>query len=380
MKSTELYNIHKESGATFSEFGGYNMPLWFKSSVNEHINVIKNVGLFDTSNMSVLKIKGRETTSLINSSFSRKVSGLKIGRLIYGLFLNKSGFVIDDGIIYRLDITEYMIVINAGMAEIIIDYLKSFNFNNYTISDYTDIVVKLDIQGPKSLQVLEKLYGSDLFDSFPYFSFKGDFEHQGILISRSGYTGEFGFELYIHKSQAQSLWKILLKEGAEYNIIPCGLAARDSLRVGAGLPLSHQDIGNWEFCNNPWSFSVDHPIESKSSYTYAYVGYDVRKLHNGHGDVFSLDKKIGEVLSCITEVSITRYKNKIYSISSPNLPADHLVKGLVAGFIKVDVELDIGCPLSISDQKRSLKVEVVDNIRPNRTAKKSIEEIRSIYE
>lgn len=380
MKNTKLYNIHKESGATFSEFGGYNMPLWFKSSVNEHINVIKNVGLFDTSNMSVLKIKGRETTSLINSSFSRKVSGLKIGRLIYGLFLNKSGFVIDDAIIYRLDITEYMIVINAGMAEIIIDYLKSFKFDNYTISDYTNIVVKLDIQGPRSLQVLEKLYGSDLFDSFPYFSFKGDFEHQGILISRSGYTGEFGFELYIHKSQAQSLWKILLKEGAEYNILPCGLAARDSLRVGAGLPLSHQDIGNWEFCNNPWSFSVDHPIESKSSYTYAYVGYDVRKLHNGHGDVFYSDKKIGEVLSCITEVSITRYKDKIYSISSSNLPIDHLVKGLVAGFIKVDVELDIGCELLISDEKRSLKVEVVDNIRPNRTVKKSIENIRSIYE
>ena len=180
------------------------------------------------------------------------------------------------------------------------------------------------------------------------------------------------------------LWKQLLEAGEEYNIIPCGLAARDSLRVGAGLPLSHQDIGDWVFANNPWSFAVSETvstnIESNKEHTYAYVGFDVRKLHGGTGTVQLDNKNIGEVLSCVSEVALTRIDGEIISIASDSVPRDHKVKGLVAGFFKVNKELSYGQIVNLSDGKRTLKVEVVQNIRPNRTARKAIKNMRSLYE
>lgn len=382
MKNTIMYNIHKESGAVFSDLGGYKMPLFYKSQKLEHLNVVNNVGLFDMSNKSILNLKGDDSTNLINSSFSRDISTLNIGQLIYGLFLNKSNFVIDNAIVYKLNNFDYLMVVTPSMADIIINFFKTFNYREYIIYDYTDLVIKFDLQGPKSLALLEKIYGSDLFDSFPYYTFKGDFRHKGILISRSGYTGEFGFELFLDKSQAVTLWRILLKEGEEFNILPCGLSARDSLILGSDFPLSQRDIGNWEFCNNPWTFAVDIPVKSKSSYTYAYVGYDSQNLHENRGIVLLKDKVIGEVLICLVEFSITRYLNNIYSITSAELPSDNNIEGLIAGYIKVDRELLIGAHLVLSDKKKFVEVEVIRNIdlRPNRTVKKSIKSMRLMYE
>lgn len=380
MKHTALYHIHKELGASFSEFAGYDMPLWYKSAKDEHLNVINHIGIFDTSHMSMFSIVGVDSESLLNSAFSRDISGLKSGRLIYGLFLNSLNFVIDDAILYKRADNNFMVVVNAGMSGLVITHLHGFRFTNYKIRDFSDKLGKIDIQGPKSLALMEKIYGKELFDKFPYFSFKGDFNGDSVLISRSGYTGEFGFELYLDRDRAPDLWDRLLLEGEEFNITPCGLAARDSLRVGACLPLSHQDIGNWEFCNTPWDFAITEPIVSESSYTYAYVGYDVRKLHGGKGDVLYNGIVVGEVLSCITEASLTREHNKIICINSAELSEKSVVKGLVAGFIKTNRFFDSGSKLTLSDGKRELTIEVVENIRPNRTARKAINSIRSIYE
>ncbi|MGL1891696.1 MAG: hypothetical protein OCD02_08715 [Spirochaetaceae bacterium] len=385
MKTTTLYNRHKELNATFSEFGGYNMPLWYGSAKEEHISVIKSVGLFDTSHMSVFTITGRDSLNLLKRAFSRDIDELKIGKSVYGLFQNSELGVIDDTLIYHLENLSYMVVVNAGMSEIIISHLLSFKFNDIKIDNYTDKLAKIDIQGPKSIKIMEKLFDSTLFDLFPYFSFKGNFidseikfNNQPILISRSGYTGEFGFELYVDSKCASDLWDSLLLNGEEFDIIPCGLAARDSLRVGAGLPLSHQDIGNWKFCNNPWNFAVTNSVKSSDSYTYAYVGYDVRKLHaEKTGNVIYQSDSIGEVLTCISEVSLTRIQDTVLSVNSPDLPHDYKIKGLVAGFIKVNRPLDYNTIIFITDGKRELKVEVVESIRPHRTARKSIKNIRS---
>lgn len=375
MKETTLFNRHKDLGANFGEFGGYRMPLWYNSVKQEHLNVLKRVGLFDTSHMALFSISGNDAFSLLNRAFTRELNDIKKGRSVYGLFLNKNGHLIDDALIYIVSKDSFFIVVNAGMSEQVIKHLNSLGYKDYKIVNYVDQLGKIDIQGPKSLELLERLFGKELFDDFPYFSFKGSFlegnirfDGEPILISRSGYTGEFGFELFINNNYTGELWDTLLKQGEDIEVIPCGLAARDSLRVGANLPLSHQDIGDWPFNNTPWDFAISKNKKDfignnnldHSSFTYPYVGFDVRKLREpAKGKVLYKDIEIGRVLSCITEPSLGD-------------------KGLVSGFILVNKKLDLSTLINLSDGKRDIKVKVVDKIRCNKTARKSISYIRSL--
>lgn len=380
MKQIPLYEVHKSLGAKFSEFGGYEMPLWYNSAKKEHLAVIEGVGLFDTSHMSLLTITGSGSKELFKRCFSRDVDESKSGKSVYGLFFYKDRFVLDDALLYKREESFYYLVVNAGMSKSVIEYLESFGISDINITDYTGELCKLDIQGPKSLILMERLFGRDYFNDFPYFSFKGDFKDGGVLISRSGYTGEFGFEIFIFNKRVEELWNRILDTGDDLGIIPCGLAARDSLRVGAGLPLSHQDIGAWKFGNTPWDFCVDGDVSDSDSFTYMYVGYDVRKLVEDKGEVYLHDELIGSVLTCVSEVALCRVDDKILSIKSKELPEDEKVKGLVVGFIRVDKKLNTGEKIIIKDNKRSLTVEIVDDIRPHRTARFGIKTMRSRYE
>lgn len=380
MKETPLFEVHKSLGAKFSEFGGYNMPLWYNSAKREHIGVIEGVGLFDTSHMSMLTITGTGSKELFNKVFSRDIHELKCGKSIYGLFFYDDRYVLDDALLYKREEYYYYLVVNAGMSEPVIEYLQGFGFSDVNIKDHTGEICKLDVQGPKSLILMERLFGREYFDDFTYFSFKGDFKDGGVMISRSGYTGEFGFEIFIQNRRVEELWNRILATGEDLEVMPCGLAARDSLRVGAGLPLSHQDIGKWKFGNTPWDFCVDDDVKDSDSYTYMYLGYDVRKLVEDRGEVYHYGQIIGSVLTCVSEVSLCRINDRVLSINSPELPENTKVKGLVSGYIKVVKKLSVGTKIEIRDKKRSLTVEVVEGIRPNRTARLGIKTLRSRYE
>lgn len=372
------------------------MPLWYNSSRTEHLNVLNNAGLFDTSHMSVISIKGSESYSLLQKTFTRDIEILESGQCIYGLFLNERGCVIDDALIYSIKKDSYIVVVNAGMSSVVIRHLKSLEFSKTEIIDYSNKLGKIDIQGPKSLLLMERLFDPSLFNKFPYFTFKGSlldgeikFDKTPVMISRTGYTGEFGFEIYIKSEHAEKLWNTLLEAGEEFSVMPCGLAARDSLRVGAGLPLSHQDIGDWVFANNPWSFAISNykndftgksMLHTGSSYTYAFTGFDVRKLHtDSKGKVFYQNKVIGEVLSCVTEPSLTRDNGKVLSVRSKKTVDDKKIKGLSAGFVKINKKLIYGDSVILSDGKREIEVEIVKDIRGNKTARCTIDEIRRNY-
>jgi aminomethyltransferase len=171
-------------------------------------------------------------------------------------------------------------------------------------------------------------------------------------------------------------------------MIPCGLAARDSLRGGAVLPLSHQDIGHWPFINHPWSFTLpfndDHSAFTKDfigseallhiqnpEFTYAFVCDDLRKVSTEEPAIVldNSGKEIGSVLTCVTDMGIGRHEGLIYSIASPNKPASFDPKGLSCGFIKVRVRLFEGDIVEIKDKRRKLKATIVNDIRPDRTAR-----------
>jgi aminomethyltransferase len=241
----------------------------------------------------------------------------------------------------------------------------------------------------------------------PYFSFKGHYRSNSstsatvkladgtpILLSRTGYTGEFGFEIFVDVLDLISVWELLLESGEAFGLIPFGLAARDSLRTGAVLPLSHQDIGAWPFINHPWHFALPFNSDetrftkkfigdnsllnlTQPEYTYPVVGDNVCKVGNGDESVVldSGENVVGSVLTCVTDMGIGWHQNKIYSISSPGKPTGFSPQGLCCGFVKVKKKFEIGQTLFLQDNRRTIRVRVVRDIRPDRTARRFINEM-----
>ncbi|MCK5312197.1 MAG: aminomethyltransferase family protein, partial [Desulfobacteraceae bacterium] len=320
----------------------------------------------------------------------------KTGRCVYGAFLTDKGFSIDDALVYKFSDTVFMICVNSGMGSVITDHLIENKKNlSVEINDLTGRIAKMDIQGKNSARILTQVLKNpdEIFEKMPYFSFKNVelLDGTNVLLSRSGYTGEFGFEIFLTPYAIVKLWKDILKAGEKFNITPCGLGSRDSLRAGAVLPLSHQDIGNWEFINHPWDFALPYNTEKTiftkeflgkdkltdkiEHYIYPFAGDNLRKIGTSD-NAFVLDEdqnKIGTILTCATDIGIGWHENKIVSVASPSLPDDLKLKGLSCGFIKVNKKLKYNTRLTLQEGKRKISVAIMPDIRPDRTARKAIQ-------
>ncbi|MCD4741356.1 MAG: aminomethyltransferase family protein [Desulfobacteraceae bacterium] len=399
-KTTPLHEWHVETGANMADFGGYHMPLWYETGVKkEHLSVLNSVGIFDTSHMACITVKGSDAFKLLQFCFTRNIQSLRIGRCAYGAFLNDKGYSIDDALIYKFSEDVFMICVNSGMGHIVCNHLienKVANKQNLSVEiiDLSGRIAKMDIQGKNSARILASVLKNpdEIFQEMPYFSFKNVdlLDGTNILLSRSGYTGEFGFEIFISPYGIIKLWKDILKAGKNFNILPCGLGARDSLRAGAVLPLSHQDIGNSEFINHPWDFALPYN-EDKTDFTknflgkdkltnkiekhiYPFAGENLRKVGTSQ-DAMVLDEKqnnIGTVLTCATDMGIGWHNDKIFSIASTDLPKNVILKGLSCGFVMVSKKLEYGTKLKLKEGKRTINVTIMHDVRPDRTARKAI--------
>lgn len=400
-------------------FGGYDMPLWYPSGAKrEHLAVLTGAGMFDTSHMAVIMVEGADALAFLQRCFTKDLVAcigkdkgpLVPGRCVYGLFLNERGHVIDDAIVSQVSPERYMVVVNAGMGGPIARHLEGRAEGTATrIRDLTGGIGKMDIQGPASAKILSRMLTDPegVFDRMVYFSFKGFFDDASpladavrltdgtpILLSRTGYTGEFGFELFLSDEHIGRAWNMALEAGADFGLTVCGLAARDSLRTGALLPLSHQDIGPWPFINNPWAFALsltddktgftkrfigDEALEKKGhfEYTYPFAGFDLRKVSPGESTVVtdSAGSPIGTVLTCVTDMAIDRSGDRIYSIASPDRPEGFRPRGLSCGFVKVTKKLDCGDTVELSDGRRTVPVLITDSIRPDRSARRAIKDM-----
>ncbi|MGD8366292.1 MAG: aminomethyltransferase family protein [Desulfobacterales bacterium] len=415
-KKTPLHPWHLSRNAKMAEFGGYQMPLWYSSVKQEHLTVLKGAGLFDTSHMAVVTVHGSDARKLLQLCFTQDLDAcigpgrrpLPPGRCTYGAFLDEAGSVIDDAIVFELRSDRYMVVVNAGMGGDIADHLNSRSDGlAATIEDLTDAVGKIDLQGPSSGIILRRILPRPeaVFDAMVYFSFRGTLapgkedaeaielsDGSPILLSRTGYTGEFGFEIFLPPDRVEPVWEMLLAAGEPEGLIPCGLAARDSLRAGAVLPLSHQDIGPWPFIRNPWEFALpfrpDRSGYTKSfvgrraledaadaPYTYPFVGEDLRKVSIAEpAKVFDADgNDLGVVLTCATDVGIGRAQGRIFSVASPDAPGPFDPRGLSCGFVRVATPLTPGDAVHLKDNRRSIRATIVSDIRPDRTARRPIE-------
>ncbi|MCD7896806.1 MAG: aminomethyltransferase family protein [Planctomycetaceae bacterium] len=398
---TPLHDRHLGLGATMASFAGYDMPLWYQSgAVREHLAVIETAGLFDTSHMDVVIVSGDAAPTFLDYAFTRNLRSVRPGRAGYGAFLREDGTCIDDGIVYPLDGSRYGIVLNAAMAEPVAAHLRTLpGADAVDVTGPAIPLGKIDIQGPLAFALVRELFSDEsLFGAFPYFSFRGDFDLNRsdirlddgtpAVLSRTGYTGELGFELFVPADRTGAVWDRLIETGRDRGVLPAGLAARDSLRTGAVLPLSHQDIGPWPFRNHPWSFALPLAADGSftkdfhgrdglaeatdAAFTLPFAGFDQRRVEAADSVVLHDGREVGRATTVASDMAIGRVEGRIASIASPGRPDGFRPRGLACGFVRCDREFLPGERLVLKDARREIPVEIVRDIRPDRTARKAL--------
>lgn len=244
LKKTPLYPLYKEYGAKTIDFGGWDMPVQFSGIKEEHEAVRRNAGIFDVSHMGEIMVKGKGSLDFLQKMMTNDFSKLKVGGAMYTALCYESGGVVDDLLVYKLDEEEYFLVVNASNTEKDFDWLKEHATDDVSVENVSDQYALIAIQGPKAQSILQKLSKDTDLDDIRFFKFVPDVELDGAraLVSRTGYTGEDGFEIYCFADDAVKLWEDLLEKGEEEGIKPCGLGARDTLRFEAALPLYGQEL------------------------------------------------------------------------------------------------------------------------------------------
>ena len=251
MKQLHLAKVHRELKAQMVEFAGWDMPLQYSGIIEEHMAVRNSAGLFDISHMGEISVRGPNALDFLQRVTTNDVSKLAIGDAHYSTVLNENGGTLDDIFVYRLGEHDYMVVANAVNVDKIFKWFKKQVKDEVELNDITMSTVMLALQGPMAQATLQKL---TTFDLKTLGRFKAGFiEVAGTktLVSRSGYTGEDGFEMYLmdepqsEPSRAETLWNELLNVGKEFGIQPCGLGARDSLRLEAGYVLYGHELAEY---------------------------------------------------------------------------------------------------------------------------------------
>lgn len=225
------------------EFAGYDMPIEYSGIKDEHMTVRESVGVFDVSHMGEFWVKGPNALELVNKVTSNDPRNLKPGQAQYSCFPNGKGGIVDDLLVYCYEPNKYMLVVNAANIEKDWQWVVSQNDVGAELENASDNISQLAIQGPKALEVMQKLTDVNLAD-IKFYTFTTDTFAglNDVIISATGYTGAGGFELYFRNDQAEKIWKAIFEAGKEYGIKPIGLAARDTLRLEMGYCLYGNDI------------------------------------------------------------------------------------------------------------------------------------------
>jgi glycine cleavage system T protein (aminomethyltransferase) len=243
MKNTALVNKHVKLGAKMVEFAGYNMPVQYSGINIEHLAVRNKVGIFDVSHMGEFIIKGDKALDLIQRVTSNDASKLTDEKVQYSCFPNEDGGIVDDLLVYKIDSVTYMLVVNASNIDKDWKWISKFNSDNVEMHNISDKTSLMAVQGPLAVDALSSLTNIDL-KNMPYYTFeKGVFAGcDNVLVSNTGYTGAGGFEIYVINDDAEKVWDAIMEAGAQYEINPAGLAARDTLRLEMGFCLYGNDI------------------------------------------------------------------------------------------------------------------------------------------
>jgi aminomethyltransferase len=238
MKSIPLRQKHADLGASFTDFGGWEMPVRYSSDLAEHEAVRTKAGLFDISHMGEIFVEGKDAASFLDFALVGAASEIAVGRAKYSLICNEAGGILDDLIVYRLAETSYLVVANASNKDVVFGaFQKRLAGFDTEVRDESDSWVLLAIQGPKSVEILRAITSAPLSELKYYAISEAEIAGVNCLLARTGYTGEDGFEIYIPVASAAKVFDAIMAAGSEHGLMSTGLACRDTLRLEAGMPL-----------------------------------------------------------------------------------------------------------------------------------------------
>lgn len=245
-KKTSLYNAHEKHGGKIIDFSGWALPVQYEGITAEHEAVRNTAGLFDVSHMGEVEVRGNQATDFVQNLVTNDVSVMNENQIIYGMMCYPSGGIVDDLLIYKHTNDYYLLVINASNVDKDFQWMKD-NIGNYDVrlTNISEDVSEVALQGPKAEEILQELTDTNLAE-IAFFYFKRDVKISGknCLISRTGYTGEDGFEIYMNHEDAEYVWDKIFEAGKDKGAKPAGLGSRDTLRFEANLPLYGNELSS----------------------------------------------------------------------------------------------------------------------------------------
>ncbi len=241
IKKTGFYDVHVDAGAKIVEFAGYAMPIQYKGIIDEHKRVRTTAGLFDVSHMGEFLVRGKDAEAFLQRITINDVASLQVNQVQYSAMCYDDGGIVDDLLVYKMD-DHYMMIVNAANLEKDWNWAVEHKLGDVELENISDDTSLLALQGPKSIEILQKLTDVPVGDIVYYWTLPGKVDGVDMLISRTGYTGEAGFELCFTKQYSLQIWNALMEAGKPFDIEPVGLGARDTLRLEMKYCLYGNDI------------------------------------------------------------------------------------------------------------------------------------------
>lgn len=354
LKKTPLNEVHRALGGKMVDFGGWDMPVQYPAGViEEHMRTRTAAGLFDVSHMGEIWVEGPDAISFINSITTNDVSKLVDGQAHYSAFPNEEGGVVDDLLVYRFGPEKLLLVVNAGTTEKDWAWINSRKTNeNVSLRNASADYCQIAVQGPKALEIAQSLTDVNLSE-IKYYHFKeGVFDGVESIISRTGYTGEDGFEVYAPRDHAAKLWNDIMNAGEAHGILPCGLAARNTLRLESAMSLYGHELSDTITpleANLGWICKIDKGD---------FVGKEILAKQKAEG----LKRKL--IGFEMTAPGIARDEYEIYvgdqkvGYVSSGSPAPYLKKNIGLGFVPVEFA-NIGQEITIDVRGKKIAAKVV---------------------
>ncbi len=355
MKTTPFTDVHIALGAKMHEFAGYNMPIEYSGIIDEHNTVVNSVGVFDVSHMGEFWIKGPHALALIQSITSNDASRLPIGKAQYTCFPNETGGIVDDLVVYHYEPEKYLLVVNASNIDKDWDWCVSHNKFGADLENASDRMAQLAVQGPKAVDVLQRLTPVNL-SAIPYYAFvTGEFAGcKEVIISNTGYTGAGGFELYFYPQDAKKIWDAVFEAGKPEGIKPIGLGARDTLRLEMGYCLYGNDLDD-----------TTSPIEAGLGWITKFVdGKDFtnraeleRQKKEGVSRKLCAFEMVDKGIPRHGYLIVDAEGNEIGNVTSGTM-SPVLKKGIGLGYVKTAYSKP-GTEICIKVRNRNLKAQIV---------------------
>jgi glycine cleavage system T protein (aminomethyltransferase) len=311
LRKTSLHSVHRRLGAKMVDFGGWEMPVEYSGIIAEHMATRTAAGLFDVSHMGEIEVRGPSALELVQHVTSNDASKLVDGQAQYSGLLTPAGTFVDDLLVHRISSAHYLLCVNAGNQDGDFDYIREHNRAGAALENAGSRYAQLALQGPRALAILQRLTTAPVAGLRYYHFTSGDVGGVGCLIARTGYTGEDGFELYLPPHHAERLWNDLLDAGRADGLIPCGLGARNTLRLEAAMCLYGHEIDDtttvWE-ANLGWICKPDKGdflgrdallAQKREGIKRRLVGFEMedRLIARDGYPVMLAEKQIGKVTS-----------------------------------------------------------------------------------